>query len=876
MQDLTPMLRQYHKIKEDYPDCILFYRMGDFYEMFFEDAMEASPVLEIALTTRDKGKENPVPMCGVPYHAAENYISRLLKNGYKVAICEQVEDPAKAKGIVRREVVRVVTPGLSGEIGGIESKENNYIAGLVKGGDRWGASFLDFSTGEFRTTELDDVFELIDEISKLNPREVVMPEGMEGEADAEPLYTVFSHLLITYMDPSPFSTESAAKTICEIFNLGSVDGLGIKETPLALSATGGLLRYVVDYQRGEAFHLSFPRLYVPSEFMLVDDVTKRNLELVKTLYEGARSGSLLSLLDRTVTSMGGRLLRGWINYPLTDVTEIQSRLDAVESFYNDRGGTLEITEMLSQISDIERIVGRVSTNIAGPRDLAALSGSLKMIPVVRESLERFKADAIDKITEGFAEFAELVEKIDKTLVESPPPSLRDGGIIADGVNEELDELRSISREGKDWILRIEEKERVRTKIPKLKIRYNKVFGYYIEVSNIHTDKVPNDYIRKQTLVSAERYITPELKEYEAKVLGADDRIKAIEYDIFVELRDWVKGWIRDIKAAAASIAALDVYTSLALCAIDLDFTKPVVDESLIIEIRDGRHPMVEKALPKGTFVANDISVDTSKKQLLIITGPNMAGKSTIIRQVAVIVLMAQIGSFVSASHARIGVVDRIFTRVGASDSIVRGQSTFMVEMVETANILNNATGRSLVILDEIGRGTSTFDGLSIAWAVAEYIHDNATLRPRTLFATHYHELTELSAVKERVKNYYISAKEWNGRMIFSRTIKEGVSSRSYGINVARLAGIPHEVIERAKAILENIERGEFTTRGIPALIAGDKAPERHTDSQLDLFYGDEREFFEEVAALDTQDMTPLDALNRLDEIVKKLKKIKEQ
>jgi len=875
MQDLTPMLRQYLKIKEDYPDCILFYRMGDFYEMFFEDAMEASPVLEIALTTRDKGKKNPVPMCGIPYHAAENYISRLLKNGYKVAICEQVEDPANAKGIVRREVVKVVTPGLSGDIGGVESKENNYIAGIVKVGDGWGASFLDFSTGEFRTTQLEDITELVDEISKLNPREVVMPEGLEGEADSEPLNTILSHLLVTYIDPGPFSTEPAEKTICEVFNLGSVEGLGIKDTPLALSATGGLLRYVVDYQKGDAAHLSFPRLYVPSEFMLIDDVTKRNLELVKTLYEGARSGSLLSLLDRTATSMGGRLLRGWINYPLTDVTEIGSRLDAVELFYKDRGGTLEIIELLSQVSDIERIVGRVSLRSAGARDLSSLSNSLKMIPTIKKSLERFKADAIDRITEKFIDFTGLVEKIDSTLVESPPPSLKDGGLIAEGVSKELDELRGISREGKDCILGIEERERNRTKIPKLKVRFNKVFGYYIEVSNIHTDKVPDDYIRKQTLVSAERYITPELKEYEAKVLGSDERIKALEYDIFVRLRDEIRDWIIEIKAAATSIAMLDVYTSLAICAIDLDFTKPAVDESLVIEIKEGRHPMVEKALPKGTFVPNDISVDTSEKQLLIITGPNMAGKSTIIRQVAVIVLMAQIGSFVPASHARIGVVDRIFTRVGASDSIVRGQSTFMVEMVETANILNNATGRSLVILDEIGRGTSTFDGLSIAWAVAEYIHDTAALKPRTLFATHYHELTELSAVKERVKNYYISAKEWNGRMIFSRTIREGVSSRSYGINVARLAGLPREVIDRAKAILENIERGEFTTKGIPALIAGDEAPGRDDESQLDLFYGDEGGFFEEVAALDTQEMTPLDALNRLDEIVKKIKKLRE-
>jgi DNA mismatch repair protein MutS len=873
VEDLTPALRQYVQIKDEYPDCILFFRMGDFYEMFFDDARTASPILEVALTSRDKNRENPVPMCGIPYHAAEVYIAKLLKRGFKVAVCEQMEDPSQAKGLIKREVVRVVTPGLVSDTAQLTEKEPNYIAAVARTGGVWGAAFLDFSTGMFRATELADIAGLADEIYAADPKEVILPEDARPDIEEEQLTAALDGVLINWADPRIFDPVAARRAVAEILGLAQTDGLGFEGKDAAITAVGALLRYVNDYQKGEIAHLSYPRFYLPTQYMVLDEVTKRNLELLRTIYGGQRKGSLLSLIDRTATSMGGRLIREWINYPLTDVGEIAKRHDAVAEFYNKHESCELLREILDNVVDLERLNARVSVKSAGARDLAALSDSLKAIPKIVGIMEGFSGDLIDGIRTGFDDFTALTERIDSTLVDAPGPSIKEGGIIRDGVDEELDELRKLARTGKDWIIEMEGRERKRTGIGTLKVRFNRVFGYYIEVTNSYLQLVPDDYIRKQTLVGAERFITPDLKEYEAKVLGAEDRMKVIEHDLFSALRQETAAWIAPIKKASGFLAMLDVLMSFALVAREYGYVKPVMTDASSIEIVEGRHPMVERSLPAGSFVPNDITVGGRTQQILIITGPNMAGKSTIIRQAAVIVLMAQMGSFVPAKRAEIGVVDRIFARVGASDSLVKGQSTFMVEMVETANILNNATDRSLVILDEIGRGTSTFDGISIAWAVAEFIHDGGLGRPLTLFATHYHELTELSAVKERVRNYHVAVREWNGRIIFIRKLEEGISSHSYGIEVARLAGIPSEVLGRAREILVNLERGEFTAQGIPA-IAGDGAsnPERER-GQLDLFAERADEIITEIGSIDIDAMTPMDAMKKLDELKEKIKKI---
>ena len=864
MTDLTPMLRQYMSIKEEYPDCVLFFRMGDFYEMFFDDAREAAPILEIALTTRDKNRENPVPMCGVPYHAAEGYIEKLVNSGRKVAVCEQVEDPSQAKGIVRREVVRVVTPGLSAALGKFSPGENNYLCGISHDDGRFGVAFLDFSTGEFQVTELADIGELTDQLAARNPQEVVFSSEVEGGPMADVLARTLNDVLVNFTDPSRFTTNRAESVLIDVYGLAGIDGLGLGEHPLALAATGGVLSYVVDYKLGDVTHLSLPRLYLPRDFMIIDEVTGKNLELFRTIYEGKRSGSLLSVMDRTTTSMGTRLLTRWLAQPLVDRVEIEHRHDLVQELLGREEGIDGLISLLSDMADLERIAGRISTRTANARDVAALASSLGRIGPIGRILEDFNACAAEKLAGDLDDFLPLIRRIMSILVESPPQALRDGGLIADGVDEELDELREISRTGKQWIIDLERAERRRTGINNLKVRYNKVFGYYIEVSKSNLEMVPDDYIRKQTLVSAERFITPELKEFEAKVLGAQDRITALEYTIFVELRDEVRGWIPGIQKAAGALATLDVLVSFAVVARERDFIRPVMTDSREIDITGGRHPMVERFLPPGAFVPNDVHLDGTDEQVLVITGPNMAGKSTIIRQVALIVLMAHTGSFIPAEKATIGIVDRIFSRVGASDSIARGQSTFMVEMVETANILNNATDQSLVILDEIGRGTSTFDGVSIAWAVAEYLHDNDGRTPLTLFATHYHELTELAAMKERIKNYTISVREWNGRIIFVHKMQPGSASHSYGIEVARLAGLPTPVLGRAREVLADLEEGELLRLDAPG---GSPDTPGNATGQLDLLSVVSNPVVERLQKIDVNSLTPLDALAILDELV---------
>ncbi|MBN1880535.1 MAG: DNA mismatch repair protein MutS [Deltaproteobacteria bacterium] len=866
MSDLTPMLRQYMSIKEEYPDCVLFFRMGDFYEMFFDDAREAAPILEIALTTRDKNRENPVPMCGIPYHAAESYIEKLVNRGRKVAVCEQVEDPSQAKGIVRREVIRVVTPGLSAALGKFNAAENNYLCGVSHKDDRFGAAFLDFSTGVFQITELSDLGELMDQLAGRNPQEVVLSEDEENSPLADRLSRTLGGALVNFTDNSRFGTDRAVSVLTEVYDLAGIEGLGLGGHPLALTAAGGVLSYVVDYKLGDVTHLSLPRLYLPTDFMIIDEVTGKNLELFRTVYEGRRTGSLLSVMDRTTTSMGARLLKRTLAQPMIDRREIERRHDLVQELVERQEKTDELVSLLADMADLERIAGRVSTRIANPRDVAALASSLGRIGPIRRILEGFESVTAASLAGDLDDFSPLIRRIVSTLVESPPHTLRDGGLIKDGVDEELDELREISRTGKQWIIDLEKSERRRTGINSLKVRFNKVFGYYIEVSNTNLQMVPEDYIRKQTLVSAERFITPELKEFEAKVLGAQDRITALEYDIFVKLREEVRDWIPMIQKGAGSLAALDMLLSFAVVAREHDFIRPIMTDKREIDITGGRHPMVEGFLPSGSFVPNDVHLDAEHEQLLIITGPNMAGKSTIIRQVALIVLMAHTGSFVPAEKATIGIVDRIFSRVGASDSIARGQSTFMVEMVETANILNNATERSLVILDEIGRGTSTFDGVSIAWAVAEYLHDSDTHTPLTLFATHYHELTELAVLKERIKNYTISVREWNGRIIFVHKMQPGSASHSYGIEVARLAGLPSRVLARAREILQDLEEGELLRLDDPESAAAGSRP--HPSGQLDLLSAVTSPVVERLRRIDVNTLTPLDALSTLDELIR--------
>jgi DNA mismatch repair protein MutS len=846
--------------------------MGDFYEMFLDDARTASPILEVVLTTRDRNKENPIPMCGIPYHAADVYVAKLLKKGLKVAICEQMEDPSQTKGLIRREVVRVVTPGLVSDVSQLSEKEPHYITAVVMVDGVWGAAFLDFSTGLFKVTELSSITGIVDEIYAAEPKEAVLPDNGGRDVYNEQLRTAFGDALINWVDPRIFEPEAARRAVSEILGLAQIDGLGLGDKRAAITAVGALLRYVSDYQKDEISHLSSPRLYVPAQSMIIDEVTKRNLELTKTIHEGGRRGSLLSLLDRTVTPMGGRLIREWINYPMIDADRIRTRHDAVAELYEKYDSCRRIREILKAVIDLERLTARISVKSAGARDLVALSDSLKILPDITKILKDFSSEDIINIGSGFDDFSHVTERIDTTIIDSPGPSIRETGFIRDGVDKDLDELRALSRSGKNWIVELESQERRRTGIGTLKVRFNRVFGYYIEVTNSYLSMVPADYIRKQTLVGAERYITPELKEYEAKVLGAEDGMKVIENAVFSALRDEVKGWITLIKKASGLLATADVLTNLALVAREYGYTRPVITEESSIKIAQGRHPMVERSMSAGSFVPNDIEVDIKGQQVLIITGPNMAGKSTIIRQAAIIVLMAQMGSFVPAKDAVIGIVDRIFARVGASDWLIKGQSTFMVEMVETANILNNATDRSLVILDEIGRGTSTFDGISIAWAVAEFIHDGPRGKPLTLFATHYHELTELSTLKERVKNYHVAVREWNGRIIFIRKLEAGISSHSYGIEVARIAGLPAEVLTRAREILGNLEKGEFTSQGVPVLAESEGVKPKKAKEQFDLFAGHRDEIIAEIGSLDIETMTPLDAMRKLDELKEKVKK----
>jgi DNA mismatch repair protein MutS len=852
MEGFTPVMRQYIKIKEKYKDAILFFRMGDFYEMFFEDAVIASKILDIALTSRDKKKSEKIPMCGIPYHAANSYISKLIANGYKVAICEQLDNMDGAK-LVSREVQRVVTPGLTLDI---DSKENNFLMALHKEGNMFGLAFLDISTGEFMVAEFEDMDSLFEEVSKIEPREIVIKNNDPINEDIKRRVPDCS---ITLLDPYIFQYENSYTILKEHFKTSSLDGFGCRGIKAGIGAAGAIIYYVKETQKNDVNYISKLTPYRYKDFMIIDESTKRNLELLFNIDDGRREGSLISVLDKTLTPMGSRRLKKWVLYPLVDIKLINERLLAIEEIVRKVTVRKELRELLNGIYDIERLNGRIALNSSNARDLISLNISISKLPKLKDLLYDLESEFFIRIRENLDELSDIHELIDKSIKEEPPLTLKDGGIIKDGYNPELDQLRAYIRDGKRWILELERKERERTGIASLKIGYNKVFGYYIEITKPNLHLVPANYIRKQTIANGERYITPELKDWELKVLGGEEKVSELEYQLFSSIREDIAKNSDRIMNTSNLLGELDALLALAQSGAEYGYVKPIVDEGNVISIADGRHPVLERI---ERFVPNDIYLDGDEDRLLIITGPNMAGKSTVMRQVALIVIMAQMGSFVPASDARIGIVDRIFTRIGASDNLSRGLSTFMVEMNETANILNNATNRSLIILDEIGRGTSTYDGLSIAWAVAEYILD---IGAKTLFATHYHELIKLSLVKSGVKNYNIAVREWNDEIIFLRKLIEGGVSKSYGIQVARLAGLPKKILERSKEILANLERGDLREGNMPRIAASKKKHMKRKINQLSLFSSP----IDEIKRLDLSKITPGKALSIIKEIIKR-------
>ena len=839
--------------------------------MFFEDAEVASKILEITLTSRNKKDEFPIPMCGIPYRAVRGYIARLIDHGHKVAICDQIEDPALAKGLVKRDVVRVITPGMIVDNELLDEKSDNYVLAVARNNDTAGLSYLDISTGTFRVAESEDMNAVVDETLRISPSEVLFPESSKNDTFFSPILSALSGKSITFLQDRAFELSRGRERLVEQFRTLSLEGFGCEHLKAGVRAAGALIYYVQETQKQTIKHITGIETYSLINYLLVDDISCQNLELVKNIRTGTRTGTLLGIIDRTITAMGGRLLKRWIRYPLMDIQEILSRQDAVEEAKENIQARRNIRENLKSVYDLERLGSKITMGHSNARDLIALKQSLNSLPDIWSLLSPLKAELF-KCHQNVDDLYELAKLIEKAIREDTPPTIHEGGIIKTGYNSELDELISISRGGKDWLAKLEAKEKDTTGINTLKVNYNKVFGYFIEVPKSRSDDVPMHYVRKQTLVNAERYITDELKSFESKVLDAEEKRASLEYKIFNEIRDEVVKNNTTIQQIAQFLACLDCLLNLAEIADQNDYQRPEINMEGHILIENGRHPVVEKMITGERFIPNTIRIDDSENQLLIITGPNMAGKSTVLRQVALMVLMSQMGSFIPAGRASMSVTDRIFTRVGALDNLSQGQSTFMVEMQETANILNSATGRSLVIMDEIGRGTSTFDGLSIAWAVAEYLHDLKENGVKTLFATHYHELTELALTKTRVKNYNIAVKEWNDEIIFLRKLVEGGTNRSYGIQVARLAGIPEKVITRAKKILFNIENGEHNIISLPVLTEelNDSTKEQ---VQLNLFRKPDQFVIEKLQKLDLSKMTPLDALNCLNELQEKAKTV---
>jgi DNA mismatch repair protein MutS len=857
MAELTPVMKQYFSIKENYLDAIVLFRLGDFYEMFGDDAEKASRILQIALTTREKSKDNPIPMCGIPYFASESYIARLIKAGLKVAICEQMEDPKEAKGIVLREVVKVITPGTHTPE---NPKENTYIVSIFPAGVKHGVAAADISTGEFVVFETGENVE--DEISRFEPKEILLPNSFRDNIHYREALAGF---FISGVDDWLYDYTEAYRTLLNHFRVSSLEGYGCEGLTSAVSSAGALLSYLENAQ-GKSFGFKRITTVRHAANMFMDAATQRNLELTRSLKDGSREGTLLWVLDETLTPMGGRFLRTSLFRPLTESDEMRKRHDAVEYLTNDFELLEGLRTSLRKVQDLERLASKVSSGTANARDLIAIKNSLAEIPRIKKLLHSSKEHYLKALSDGVTEFSLLKELIVKSVVDSPPFSIREGGIIKEKYHKEVDALREISTRGKDFIAELELREKKRTGISSLKVGYNRIFGYCIEVTKSNLDLVPADYIRKQTLVGGERFITPELKEYENKVLGSEEKLKGLEYEVFQEVLDAVREQSDPLLKTSNAMAAVDFLTSLTVVAKRYNYVKPVMAEEGVIEIADGRHPVLERISAGEKFIPNDTSLDTGDSMLHILTGPNMAGKSTYMRQVALIVLMAQMGSFVPASFARIGATDRIFTRIGASDFLSRGQSTFMVEMIEASNIINNATSRSLIILDEVGRGTSTFDGISIAWAIAEYIA--TTIKARTLFATHYNELTELALTLDGVRNYNVSVREWGDEIIFLRKIEEGPADKSYGLQVARLAGIPDSIIARAKEVLHNLENEELNEAGKPKL-AREKSKTKK--AQLDLFSSVGDSVVSEILNIDTDGLSPEDALSKILELKKKVK-----
>lgn len=877
MAEFTPMMQQYLQTKEEYKDCILFYRLGDFYEMFFDDAIVVSKELELTLTGKSCGQEERAPMCGIPYHAAEGYLNRLVANGHKVAICEQVEDPKLAKGLVKREVIRIVTPGTNMDMQALDESKNNYIMCIVYLADKYGISIADVSTGDYYVTEVDSERKLVDEINKFSPSEIICNESfyMSG-VDIDDMRHRLK-ITIYALETWYFGDELAENTLKEHFKVRSLEALGLIDYDCGTIAAGALLKYLYETQKNNLDHISAIHPYSTGKYMIIDSSTRRNLELVETLREKQKRGSLLWVLDKTKTAMGARLLRSYVEQPLIDKAEIEKRQDAIAELNNHVITREELREYLNPIYDLERLITRVTYMSANPRDLIAFRNSIGMLPPIHTLLDEFDCELLKSIQSDMDTLDELHALIDAAIIDDPPISVREGGIIKDGYNEDVDKYRHAKTEGKTWLAELEEKEREKTGIKNLRIKYNKVFGYYLEVTNSYKNLVPDYFMRKQTLANAERYITPELKELEDMILGAEDKLVTLEYDLFCEVRNKIAAEVVRIQRTAKAVAGLDVFVSLALVADQNNYCRPKINENGVIDIKNGRHPVVEKMIHNDMFIDNDTYLDNGNNRISIITGPNMAGKSTYMRQTALIVLMAQIGSYVPASAAKIGIVDRIFTRVGASDDLASGQSTFMVEMNEVANILRNATSESLLILDEIGRGTSTFDGLSIAWAVVEHISNPKLLGAKTLFATHYHELTELEGKLNNVNNYCIAVKEKGDDIVFLRKIVKGGADKSYGIQVAKLAGVPDSVIDRAKEIVEELIANDITgaTRNLTVDTGSKKKKERLDEvdlTQMSLFDTmKDDDIIEELKSVDVGNLTPIEALNKLYELQNKAK-----
>lgn len=880
ISQLSPMMQHYVETKREYPDCILFYRLGDFYEMFFEDAQTVSKELELTLTGKECGMAERAPMCGVPYHAVDSYLYRLVQKGYKVAIAEQMEDPKQAKGLVKREVIRVVTPGTITNSQALDETKNNYLMGIVYVDGVYGISTADISTGDFLVTEVDSDRELFDEINKFSPSEIVCNNAfyMSG-ADIDGLKNRYQ-TVISALDSRFFGEEACCRILREHFKVGALTGLGLEDYATGIIAAGAVMQYMYETQKSTLEHITSITPYSTGQYMVIDTSTRRNLELVETMREKQKRGTLLWVLDKTKTAMGARLLRTYIEQPLIHKDEIVKRQDAVEELNMNYISREEIGEYLNPVYDLERLIGRISYKTASPRDLIAFKSSLKMLPYIRQILEEFNSSLLKELADELDPLQDLYELIEGSIVDEPPITVREGGIIKEGYHEEADRLRQAGSQGKNWLAALEAEEKEKTDIKTLKVKYNKVFGYYFEVTNSFKDQVPDYFVRKQTLTNAERFTTDKLKELEDIIMGAEEKLISLEYDLFCQVRDQIASQVVRIQKTAKAIAGTDVFCSLSSVATRRNYVKPSINEKGVIQIKNGRHPVVEQMMRDDLFVANDTFLDNGRNRLSVITGPNMAGKSTYMRQVALIVLMAQLGSFVPAQEADIGICDRIFTRVGASDDLASGQSTFMVEMTEVANILRNATRNSLLVLDEIGRGTSTFDGLSIAWAVIEHISSTRLLGAKTLFATHYHELTELEGTIAGVKNYCIAVKEQGDDIVFLRKIVRGGADKSYGIQVAKLAGVPDSVIARAKEIAQELSEADITSKAkeiakISSNITQHKAvpkPDEVDLQQLSFFDTvKDDDIIRELDGLELSTMTPLDAMNTLYRLQTKLK-----